>query len=87
MLYHVSTILSVSQELKEQFTAYRREKGESEAIIAEQMETLRQEASTLKMDNVKVTAKVRIYNMYIHVFKINIYTLVMCPLCIYMYIM
>ena len=57
-LYHVSVILSVSQELKEQFTAYRREKGENEAIIAEQMETLRQEASALKMDNVKVTAKV-----------------------------
>ena len=54
----MSVILSVSQELKEQFTAYRREKGENEAIIAEQMETLRQEASALKMDNVKVTAKV-----------------------------
>ena len=50
----------VSQELKEQFTAYRREMGENEAIITEQMETLRQEASALKMDNVKVITKVRV---------------------------
>ena len=46
------------QELKEQFTAYRREKGENEAIVAQQMDTLRQEASGLRMDNVKITAKV-----------------------------
>ena len=58
VLHRIPAILSVSQELKEQFTAYRREKGENEAIIAEQMERLRQEASALKMDNVKVTAKV-----------------------------
>ena len=46
------------QELKEQFSDYRREKGQNEAIVREQMETLRQEASALRMESVKITAKV-----------------------------
>ena len=48
----------VLKELKEQFTTYRREKGENESITGEQMERFRQEASALRMDNVKIAAKV-----------------------------
>ena len=46
------------QELKEQFTTYRKEKGENDVMIGQQLETLRQEASALRMNNVKITAKV-----------------------------
>ena len=46
------------KELKEQFATYRREKGENESITGEQMERFRQEASALRMDNVKIAAKV-----------------------------
>ena len=46
------------KELKEQFATYWREKGENESITGEQMERFRQEASALRMDNVKIAAKV-----------------------------
>ena len=54
----VSAFIVYGQELKEQFAAYRRDKGENEAITGQLIETLRQEASALRMDNVKITAKV-----------------------------
>ena len=49
------------KELKEQFSVYRREKRENDGIVGRQMETLRQEASALRMDNVKIAAKVSVW--------------------------
>ena len=46
------------KELREQFETYRREKGANEGILRQQVESLRQEASALRMDNVKIAAKV-----------------------------
>ena len=46
------------KELKEQFATYKREKRENDGITGQQVEQLRQEASALRMDNVKMAAKV-----------------------------
>ena len=54
----METTTQALTELKEQFATYRREKGQNEAMVGQQMETLRQEASALRMDNVKMAAKV-----------------------------
>ena len=52
------TAAGALKELREQFETYRREKGKNEAMMNQQTETLRQEASALRMDNVKIAAKV-----------------------------
>ena len=46
------------QELREQFEAYRREKGENDAILGRQMDEMREQASTLRLDNAKLASKV-----------------------------
>ena len=59
------TLLHI-HNLNEQFTAYRSEKGENERMMTQQMETLRQEISALKMGNVKMAAN-RNYSIIINV--------------------
>ena len=46
------------QELREQFEAYRREKGENDALMSRQLEEMREQASTLRLDNAKLASKV-----------------------------
>lgn len=46
------------QELREQFEAYRREKGENDALMGRQLDELREQASALRLDNAKLASKV-----------------------------
>lgn len=46
------------EEIKEQFEAYKREKGRNDTIIQVQMDKLRDESSEVKIDRAKLVAKV-----------------------------
>ena len=45
-------------ELQEQFEAYKKEKRENDAILNKQLDEMREQASTLRIDNAKLASKV-----------------------------
>ena len=47
------------REVQEQFEAYKKEKRENDAILNKQLDEMREQASTLRIDNAKLASKVR----------------------------
>ena len=47
------------RELQEQFEAYKKEKRENDAILNKQLDEMREQASTLRIDNAKLASKVQ----------------------------
>lgn len=45
-------------EMKEQFEAYRKEKAENDKILQQQLEEMREQTSTMRLDNAKLSSKV-----------------------------
>ena len=45
-------------EMKEQFEAYRKEKAENDKILHQQLEEMREQTSTMRLDNAKLSSKV-----------------------------
>ena len=46
------------KETKEQFEAYRKEKAENDKILQQQLEEMREQTSTMRLDNAKLSSKV-----------------------------
>lgn len=46
------------KEMKEQFEAYRKEKAENDKILHQQLEEMREQTSTMRLDNAKLSSKV-----------------------------
>ena len=46
------------REVKEQFEAYRKEKTENDKILHQQLEEMREQTSTMRLDNAKLSSKV-----------------------------
>lgn len=46
------------KEMKEQFDAYRKEKAENDKILHQQLEEMREQTSTMRLDNAKLSSKV-----------------------------
>ena len=46
------------QDIQEQFTSYRKERKENDNILRKQVDEMREQASALRLDNVKVVSKV-----------------------------
>ena len=46
------------RELQEQFEAYKKEKRENDAILNKQLDEMREQASTLRIDSAKLASKV-----------------------------
>ena len=47
------------RELQEQFEAYKKEKRENDAILNKQLDEMREQASTLRIDSAKLASKVQ----------------------------
>lgn len=46
------------KEVREQFEAYRKEKAENDKILSQQLDKMREECSTMRLDNAKLSSKV-----------------------------
>jgi nucleoprotein TPR len=46
------------KEMKEQFDAYRKEKAENNRILHQQLEEMREQTSSMRLDNAKLSSKV-----------------------------
>lgn len=46
------------RELRDQFEAYRKEKAENDSITNRQLEEMRDQTSSLRLDNAKLASKV-----------------------------
>ena len=49
---------AVLRELRDQFEAYRKEKAENDSIMNRQLEEMRDQTSSLRLDNAKLASKV-----------------------------
>ena len=54
------------KEVREQFEAYRKEKAENDKILQEQLEEMREQASSMRLDNAKLSSKVCIVYEYLN---------------------
>ena len=46
------------KEVREQFEAYRKEKAENDKILSQQLDKMREECSSMRLDNAKLSSKV-----------------------------
>ena len=46
------------KELREQFDAYRKEKAENDKILHQQLEEMREQTSSMRLDSAKLSSKV-----------------------------
>ena len=46
------------KETKEQFEVYKKEKAENDKILQQQLEEMREQTSTMRLDNAKLSSKV-----------------------------
>jgi len=57
---------AVLRELRDQFEAYRKEKAENDSIMNQQLEEMRDQTSSLRLDNAKLASKVLSRHLYRH---------------------
>ena len=55
------------KEVKEQFEAYRKEKAENDKILHQQLEEMREQTSSMRLDNAKLSSKVCVHFLVLFV--------------------
>ena len=53
-----SEVAKELKETKEQFEVYKKEKAENDKILQQQLEEMREQTSTMRLDNAKLSSKV-----------------------------